>query len=251
MTYKKKKSYWQQDIRTSDYWKAFIQGVVIILIISYLFYGNLFYGILFSPYMFKYMKSFEQQKIKKIKESFRLQFKDALQALSSAIHVGYSVENALIESRNELKYLYKEDALIMKELSTIARQIQMNIPAEKALQDFAKRTKEEDVETFVTIFGMAKRTGGDTVEIIQSTISQILEKIDAERAIKTIMTAKQLEFRIMTMIPLGMMAYLKICFPEFLGVLYGNVAGITIMTVCLGIYLLSYEAGKRIVEIEV
>ena len=55
----------------------------------------------------------------------------------------------------------------------------------------------------------------------------------------------------MTMIPLAMIVYLKLCFPEFLDVLYGNVVGIVIMSICLAIYLIAYEIGKRMVEIEV
>ena len=127
----------------------------------------------------------------------------------------------------------------------------MKVPVESALWEFAKRTDEEDVKTFAMVFGMAKRTGGDTVDIIQNTTRQLMDKIEVEREIRTIMAAKQLEFRIMTVIPLGMMTYLKISFPEFLNVLYGNVVGAIIMSVCLAIYLFSYEAGKRIVEVEV
>ena len=251
MTYKRKKNYWQQDIPIYDYWKGVAQGCAIIMIISYLFYGNLIYAILFSPYLIKYMKSWERQVIKKKREKFRLQFKDAIQALSASIHVGYSVENAFGEAIKELKHLYKDKELIIKEFASIVRQTHMNVSVEKALWEFAKRTDEEDVKTFAMVFGMAKRNGGDTVDIIQNAVRQMTEKIDVEREIKTIMAAKQLEFRIMTLIPLGMMAYLKISFPEFLKVLYGNLVGVIIMSVCLAIYLVSYEAGKRMVEVEV
>ena len=67
----------------------------------------------------------------------------------------------------------------------------------------------------------------------------------------TIISAKKMEFRIMTVIPLGMIVYLRISFPEFFKVLYGNALGVLIMTICLGVYAVSYEAGKRMVEIEV
>jgi tight adherence protein B len=55
----------------------------------------------------------------------------------------------------------------------------------------------------------------------------------------------------MTMIPLGMVLYMKISFPEFLDVLYGNIAGVIIMSICLLVYVVAYEMGRRIVEIEV
>ena len=251
MKYKRKKNYWQQDIRKFEYLKAVLQGVILIGIISYLFYENLFYTILLSPYLFWYIKSWEKQAIKKRKERFRVQFKEAIQSISTALNVGYSIENSIREALKDLKGIYKKEEIILRELAYIIRQLQMNITAEQALREFASRVEDEDVQIFVTVFNMAKRSGGDSLEIIRNVVRQMSEKLDVEREINTILSAKKMEFRIMTIIPLGMIAYLKISFPEFLDVLYGNVAGVIIMSVCLGIYVIAYEIGKRMVEIEV
>ena len=251
MKCKRKKNYWQRDIHKWEYLKAFLQGSALIVLVSYLFYGTCWYAILFSPYLIRYMKSWEQQAIKKKKILFQLQFKEAIQALSSALNVGYSVENALREAVKDLQAIYKKEDAIVRELSYMIRQLQMNITAENALQEFASRTGDEDVQTFVTVFNMAKRSGGDTLEIIRSTVRQMGDKIDVEREIDTTMSGKRMEFRIMTAIPFAMMAYLKFSFPEFLDVLYGNVAGMIVMSICLLVYLISFEAGKRMVEIEV
>ena len=251
MTYKRKKSYWQQDIRKREYGQALLKGILIIGIISYLFYGNLIYTILFSPYLIKYIKSWEKEIIKKKKQRFRMQFKEAIQSLSAALNVGYAVENAIGEVIKDLRQLYKEEEIILREFTYMARQIQMNVNVETALQEFAGRTGEEDVKTFAAVFGLAKRSGGDVIDIIRNTVRQMSAKIEVEREIKTLISAKQLEFRMMTMIPLAMMAYLKIGFPEFLQVLYGTATGVAVMSICLIIYVISYEMGKRMVEIEV
>ena len=251
MKYKGKKNYWQQAIRKREYLKAILQGMLLIGAVSYLFYGTLFGAILLSPYLIRYLTSWEKEIIKKKKQTFRLQFKETIQSLSAALSVGYSVENGLREAMKDLKSIYKGEELILQELAFMIRQLQMNRTAEAVLQEFAGRTSDEDVETFVTIFSMAKRSGGDTLEIIRNAVRQMSEKIDVEREIATIMAAKKLEFRIMSAIPFGMILYLKISFPEFLTALYGNILGIVIMTICLVIYLAAYEIGKRIVEIEV
>lgn len=251
MKYKRKKNYWQQDIRKFEYIKAVLQGIAIIGVISYLFYENIFYAILLSPYLFWYIKSWEKQTIKKRKERFRSQFKEAIQSISAALNVGYSVENSVREAVKDLRGIYKKDEMILRELSYIIRQLEMNIPAEQAFREFSARVEDEDVQMFVTVFNMAKRSGGDSLEIIRNVVRQISEKLDVEREIETILAAKKLEFRIMTLIPLGMIAYLKISFPEFLDVLYGNTVGIIIMSICLIIYMIAYEMGKRMVEIEV
>ena len=251
MKYKKKRNYWQQGIRKHEYLTAFLQGSLLIAIISYLFYGTWICVVLFSPYLIWYIKSWEKQLIKKKQANFRLQFKDSIQSLSAALNVGYSVENAMRETVKDLKGIYKKDDTIMREFSYMIRKLQMNMTAETVLKEFAQRTGDEDVHTFVTVFNMAKRSGGDTLEIIRNAVRQMSEKIDVEREIVTFMSAKKMEFKIMTLIPLAMILYMKISFPQFFDVLYGNVLGVVIMSACLLVYFIAFEVGKRIVEIEV
>ena len=251
MKYKIKRSYWQRDIRKREYIFAFLTGILTILIFSYLFYGTILVAILLLPYLIRYLKSWEMQIIKKKKRIFRIQFKDAVQSLAAALNVGYSVENAMRESLKDLQLIYKNDEKIIKEFRYMIRQIEMNVTMEHVWTEFAARTKEEDVQTFVTVFVMAKRGGGDMIGIIRNTVRQMGEKADVKREIEIEIAAKRLEFKVMTAIPFAMICYMKISFPEFMSVLYGNMAGIVIMTICLGIYMAAYESGKRIVEIEV
>ena len=130
MKYKRKKNYWQQDIRKIEYLLALAKGILLIGIISYLFYGTCICTILFLPYLIWYIKSWETHTIKKRKEKFRLQFKEAIQTLAAGLNVGYSVENAMNEAVKELKKVYKKDDIIVKELSYMIRQLQMNVSAE-------------------------------------------------------------------------------------------------------------------------
>ena len=44
---------------------------------------------------------------------------------------------------------------------------------------------------------------------------------------------------------------MRLTSPGFLEVLYGNLFGAAVMTVCLAIYGFAYWLGRRIVEIEV
>ena len=251
MIYKRKRSYWQQDIRRVEYCKALLQGILLIGVVSYLFYGTFLGAFLLSPYLIRYMRSWEKQTIKKRKQEFQLQFKEAIEGISSALNVGYSVENAMRETLDELQILYKKEELIVREFRYMVHQLDMNISIEAILKDFAKRTEDDKVRTFVEVFSMAKRSGGNMRDIIRNTVCQIGDEIDVRREIDTIMAAKKLEFKVMSMIPFAMICYIKVSFPEFVDVLYGNALGIGVMTVCLFIYVVAYELGKRIVEVEV
>ena len=174
-----------------------------------------------------------------------------IQSLSAALNTGYSVENAFYETQKELKILYPPQARISRELLVITRKLRIHIPVEQVLEEFAEQVLSEDVKSFVTVFVTAKKSGGDMIGIIRNTANQIGDKIEVKREIDTMLAAKKYEFQIMSVVPYGIIGYMSLSFPEFMNELYGNMAGIGVMTLCLGIYAGAYYLGIRILRIDV
>lgn len=142
--------------------------------------------------------------------------------MSAILKVGYSVENAIRETWKEICPIYKKKTRIIKEYETMVHQLDLNMTAEEVMKQFADRVKEEDVENFVTVFGAAKRLGGDSIAIIRHAADAIGEKMEVEREIQVMLTSKKLEFKIMCVIPFVIILYMRSAFPEFMAVLYGN-----------------------------
>lgn len=247
----RKKSYWQQDIKQIEYVQVGVKGTVLMILIARLFYNSLWGIPCLIPLLIWYLRTWHKSCMTGKMKAFQGQFKDAMQALSAALSAGYSMENAIREATKDLALMYQADAAVMREFLQMERQLSMNIPVEEVLLAFSGRVMQEDVRNFVTVFVTAKRSGGQVITIIRNTTDQIADKIEVAREIQTIMAAKKLEFTVMTAIPFGILAYMRLSFPEFMQVLYGNPAGVMLMTVCLLIYLGAYYFGRRIVEIEV
>ena len=112
---------------------------------------------------------------------FRLQFRDSIQIMASALKAGYSVENAIREAGRDLFPVYAEETRIRKEFDRMGHQLDMNMTAEEVLQGLAERTGQEDVENFVNVFAAAKKSGGDSISIIRSAVKIISGKIDTEK----------------------------------------------------------------------
>ena len=55
----------------------------------------------------------------------------------------------------------------------------------------------------------------------------------------------------MSAVPFFILAYVDLGSSEFLEGLYYNTFGILLMTVCLGLYLIAFFWGRRIVEIDI
>ncbi len=223
----------------------------IVSLTAWLYYRSLWGIVMLLPvFVWKY-KTYEKECIRRKKNEFLLQFKEMIQSLASALGTGYSVENALRETQKELKLLYPESAMITRELSVMVRQMRIQLPMEQILDEFSRRVRVEDVRSFSAVFSAAKRSGGDMIAIIQNTVDQMGGKIEVKREIDTILAAKRYEFRVMSAVPYGIIAYMSLSFPEFMSCLYGNIIGIGVMTVCLGIYSGACIIGAGLVNIEV
>lgn len=233
-------------------WALYIvQGIVMISLICYLFYYSFWAILAFSPVLICFLKEKKRMLIKKRRQLFNQQFKDGINAVAGALSVGYAIENAWREAYKDMNKLYGEKAMITQELSKITRQLEMNISIEEIIEDLGGRTQVEDVIDFSEVFQVAQKTGGDLVQIIQSTAEIIEDKEEIEQDIQTILSGKQLELKAMLTIPFGIMIFIKVTTCNYFFPMYGNVLGILVMTVCLGVYIVAACIGKRLIEIEV
>lgn len=224
---------------------------VFVSVTAWLYYRAVWSVPLLLPAGIWFYRQEEKNCIRKKQQQFEQQFKEMIQAVSAALCAGYSIENAIKESKKELLLLYPENARIVKELSVLIRKLRMQIPVEQAVQEFSDTVGLEEVKNFSAVFSTAKRTGGDMIAIIRRSITHISDKIDVQREVRTILAAKRYEFTVMSVIPYGMIGYMSLSFPEFMGQLYGNITGIGVMTICFVIYAGAYYLGVRLTEIEV
>lgn len=234
-----------------EYAVYLLRGIGVITVFAYFFYRSCWAVLILSPYLFYYLKQKRQELCDKRKQELCMQFKEMILSLSTCLYAGYSVENAFREVYKDMRLLYGEDSLICREIRHIVTALNHNAVLERLLLEFGERSGVPDICEFAEIFAIGKRSGGDLKEIIYSSASVIGEKIEIKRDIKTIISAKVLEQKIMRVVPFGIIGYISVTSHDFFTPLYHNTAGILIMTGCLLVYLASdYLAGK-IVAIEV
>jgi len=77
------------------------------------------------------------------------------------------------------------------------------------------------------------------------------EAISLKEEISVLISAKRLEQRIMSFMPMGIIVYISLASPEMIAPLYGNLTGALIMTVCLAVYAAAFFISMKIMNIEV
>lgn len=241
----------KQDIRKYEYAIGVLKATAATAVMSYVFYDSLIPAPLLLPVWMIYMRDWHDDISRKKEQELRQQFRDSIQVMASALKAGYSVENAIREAGKDISPVYSEETRIRKEFERMERQIDMNMSAEEVLKGFAERTGQEDIENFVNVFAAAKKSGGDSIAVIRDAVKIISSKIDTEKEIQTMIASKKMEFDIMCAVPFAIILYMKLTFGEFLNILYGNMAGAAIMSLCIFVYMGAYVYGRKIIRIEV
>lgn len=231
-------------------WCALVGGVLA-GVIAWLFYRSYWGMVLFPVITVFYGRQYKREQIKKRKEQLLAEFKDTMQAVSTALLAGYSMENAWREAEKEISELLGESSLMYAEVHQINGAVRMNEPLEKLLSDFAVRSGCEEIESFSEVFSFAKRSGGDFPKIIRTTVQKLTGRMEVEREIATVLAGKKLEGRIMNVMPIGILAYMTLTSGDFLDVLYGNMAGIFVMSTALLVYAVTLKLSEHILDIRV
>ena len=243
--------YSKYSFRTEEWIFYLAQGILIVVALAYFFYQSFLAFGLLSPLVVLFLKEKAGELARKAQRELSLQFKDMILSISASQKAGYSVENAVRESYKDMELLYGRESMMCREILHIIRGLDNNVPLEKLLYSLGVRSHQMDMMQFADVFLIAKRNGGNMTDILRKTAETIEQKIDTDREIQLMLSAKKLEQKIMNGVPLFIIFYISATSRGFFDVLYHNLAGVLVMTACLGVYGVAFYLSRRIVEIEV
>lgn len=245
------KDYSKYKFTLPEFLKVLATGTGALLFLGQLFYGSYLSGLMFLPLLFFYVKKQRREAAKRQRQQLQEQFKDALVLAGQAMEAGYSVENSFLESYEPLKERYGENACMVQELYLIKQGLHLNLKIEELFTDLANRSQLKDIRDFAIVFAQAKRGGGNLSYILGRTIQTIKEKIELQKEIRLMLSGRKYEQRIMSMVPIGIVAYISITSKGFFDIMYGNLLGVLIMTGCLAAYGGAFMLAERLMRIEV
>ncbi len=219
--------------------------------VSYLFFDSWIAVFLLLPGAAVFVAERRRMLLGRRRREMKLQFLDGLQMTAASLQAGYSVENAFREAWKELGKVYGPETFVMREFRWICVQLDRNESIEGLLTDLGRRSGVDDIKSFAEVFLTAKRSGGDLLAIIRNTVSCIRQKQETMQEIETCLAGKVMEQNIMSLVPILILAYVRLASPEFLEDLYGNLTGEAVMVGCFLVYAAAYFWGRKIVRIEV
>ena len=223
-------------------------AAAIVCFFAWFFYRNLLFAILLSPLAWLIVRELQKRKGEKLRLSLTEQFKECILSVSASIQAGYAVENAFMESREDIRNLYGEHSEMYEELEGIRRGLVINISLEELLLDFGERSGCEEIMQFAQMFSIAKRGGGSLSAMISTSANLISQKIEARQEVDTILAGRKMEQNVMRLMPFGITFYVGSTYPGFFDPLYHELSGIGIMTLCLALYLAAVLVGEKVFQ---
>ncbi len=195
------------------------------------------------------MNMYVKRATEKQQNKLKNQFRDMLESLTSSLSSGSNVNMAFEAALNDLSMQYTEKDFIIIEMREIINGLGQNIPIEAMLRNFGNRSGNEDIESFADIFEVCYRNGGDMRLVINRTHSLITEKIAVSDEIETKLTSNKMQHNIMSIMPIAVVALLKLTNQSF-ATNFTTPIGVIVNIIAIGVFVGAYKYGQKIVDIK-
>lgn len=240
-------------ILTGDEKRKFLLcAYLLIFCIAYLFYNSFVVSFISGFLAFAGIDPYKYHLRDKRKAMLKNQFRDLLYSLSSSFASGRQLTESIGEAISNLEVNYDQGEPILVEAKRIfsglhdARESEENV-----LSDFALRSGVKDIINFVDVYMICRNTGGNLERAVMETSRILMEKIEIDEEIRVMTIQKKFEGRIICLMPLGVILFLKLASPDYLKIMYESITGRLIMTISLACIVYAGYLIKKITDIEV
>lgn len=246
----------------------FIVGFVAGAAVGYLFYGGIAKDEYGDPTQLTYILNIvivllcgtvcgrlflpirQKQILRDRQKKLKIQFRDMLEALSTALGAGKNVPESFASIYVDMKNQYEEDAFILCELEIINNGMNNGINLEELINDFGKRSNCSDIEDFANVFEISYRKGGNVKETIRNTCSILTDKMSIVEEIETTVAGSKNEQYVMLVLPIILVGMIKLSSPDF-AKNFTTLSGIVSTTIAIVLFAVSYFVGQKLLDIKV
>jgi tight adherence protein B len=177
------------------------------------------------------------------------QFRDFLEAFNTSIGAGKNVVDSFHAVYDDMRIQFEEDAFIVKELEVILSGMANNFDVEDLMEDLGNRSGNDDIVSFANVFRISYRKGGNLKDTINTTHSILSDKMEIKEEIETMVSASKMEQTVMIFMPVALIGIMKSMSPDF-AANFATPAGVASTTIAIGLFIVSYFVGRKILNIK-
>lgn len=197
----------------------------------------------------KFLFSAVNDRLKRRRDkNLQKQFMDMLESLSASLSSGNTMASSFDNALKDLRNQYAEGEPIIAELSELLTGVENGNTLETMLADFGKRSNNEDIQNFSNVISNCYRLGGNFNDVVRRTRDIISDKRAVADEIDTKLTSNKLQLNAMCLMPIVLVAMLKLTSQSFADNL-ASATGVVVTTVAIGIFIGAYLWGRKIIDV--
>lgn len=227
------------------------KSVFIILFLDYFFYQSIWAVIPLLGVGYWYYQLEKKMLFQKKKEQAREQFKELMLLAATGQKAGYSAENAFISGYQDMKALFGGDSIACQMINILRSGKENNIAFSELWQKIGGELQIAEIIEFAQVYEISQKSSGNLASVMEKTADIIIHKIETEKEIAVLLSARRLEQKIMNIMPFLILLYISITSPGYFNGMYHSFLGIVFMSVCLLIYLGACALSVRMISIEI
>lgn len=168
-----------------------------------------------------------------------------LQTLSNALKAGYSLPQAFLFIAQEI------DPPLQNAVQVLNEKLELHIPIEIALEDFARELHHPDIDFFVESTIIQLQTGGNLVELFQKVADLVEEKRKLAQDIKSFTSQGRMSgILIAILYPVSLVLF-SILAPSHISTLFYTSAGQCLLVLSLFLEGLGFICIWKIIRVKI
>ena len=183
-------------------------------------------------------------KRKKRLAAMEAQFPDALEAMARSMRAGHALAGAIAMLGSEVP------APLGPEFRKAGDEHRLGLPWENVLQNLALRVPTAEVRLFVAAFLVQTRTGGKLTEVLERLAETIRESSSPRGEVRAISAQGRMTGTILTALPLVIGLAMLITNPGYIGLLFSNPTGNTLVWCSAGCLVAGHLLIRHIVDVK-
>jgi len=168
-----------------------------------------------------------------------------LSALANALRASPSLGEAISST------ILVTEPPLSQELETMMKDYELGTPLDEALTNLGERCRSQVMDACLQALRVARRSGGNLTETLESAASALRELARLEGVVRTKTAEGKMQSVVIGMIPFPLVCSINWIDPEFLAPLWRNFKGNVVLGVATVLWLSAIFLAKKIVSVDV
>ena len=138
-----------------------------------------------------------------------------------------------------------------QELDVLVKEYELGTPLDQALENFGRRIQSKTLAGTITALKIARRSGGNLTELLETAASSLREFARLEGVVRTKTAEGKAQAFVIGMIPVPMVLGIRSMDPRFFEPLFHSFLGQVIIAGAVALWAVAILAARKILDVDV